>query len=414
MTAGTRVSDARYNHTLQYFNTNVLVGEYFSKQWSGGDRANPNSPKEEHTYLLDIAHWNKSLVQWTDGSSVKQWVANEFWPSVNWNALDAWSSNDDLKLINKIGTKARGHTFNGGEFLSEAHQPIRMINDSAHRLASFLYGVKKAEFSTMKQALLASNGNVGIARRVIHDRFPLKRAYNPHKVRSDRLWSYITSPEAIASDVLAVQYGVRPLLNDMYSGAEAVANLLSTSLLRTNQQRVKARRTRKVREFVKGNGCDVLASLEVRKEIRAVLLQPPSFSTLFMLDNPLYDAWAVTWMSFVFDWTYHLSDFLEAHGNIRNFEWGPVWQSTYSSRTVTQAAMSGPTVLFPQGTSVSYPIGKPFERYISVKREYLGWREGISHLPVPSFNKRLVPEHWLNGLALLVGLNSTASKIIRH
>jgi len=415
MTAGTYISDSRSNVTLQYFNTNLLVGEYFSKQWTGGDGVDLESKRREHSYLLDIAHWRTSLVQWTDNGTVKQFGANNLWPSVNWNALDAWSDNDSLKLNNKVGNKARGHTFNGGEFLAEAHQPIRMINDAAHRLASFLYGVKKRDFAVMKQALLASRGLKGTAHADVMRRFPLlDKSYNPNKVRSDRLWHYITSKEAIASDILAVQYGVRPLLSDMYSGAEAVANLLSTSLLRTNKQRVKARRTRKVTEYVRGNGCDVLASYEVRKEIRAILLQPPSFSTLMSINNPLYDLWAVTWLSFVFDWTLHLSDFLEAHGNTRNFEWGEVWQSDYSIRTVVQAGMPGPTVLFPQGTSVSYPFGKPFERYVTVKREYQGWREGISHLPTPSFNKRLVPEHWLNGLALLVGLNTSAGRIIKH
>jgi len=414
MTAGTQISDRRFHHTLQYFNSDLLVGEYFSKQWTGGDKGS-NGLKEEHSYLLDIAHWSQGVVQWTDNGIVKQFGANQLWPSINWAALDVWSDNDSLKLINKVGNSARGHTFNGGEFLAEAHQPVRMINDAAHRLASFLYGVKKGDFATMKQALLASRGVHGVAHRAVMNRFPLlDKAYNPNKVRSNRLWSYITSKEAIASDILAVQYGVRPLLSDMYSGAEAVANLLSTSLLRTNQQRVKARKTRKVTEFIRGNGCDVLASYEVRKEIRAMLLQPPSFNTLMSINNPLYDLWAVTWLSFVFDWTLHLSDFLEAHGNIRNFEWGEVWQSDYSIRTVVQGAIPGPTALFPQGTNISYPFGKPFERYVTVKREYQGWREGISHLPVPSFNKRLVPEHWLNGLALLVGLNTSAGRIIKH
>jgi len=415
MTAGTLTSDARSYRQLQYFNTNVNVGEYFSKQWSGADRGVNEDKREEHTYLVDIAHFNIALVQWTSNGVLKQWVANDLWPSINWNALDAWSDNDDLKLINKIGNNARQHTFNGGEFLSEIHQPIKLVNDSAHRLASFLYGMKKRDFLSMKQALLATNGNISTANKLVRRSVPaLSGIYDPHKVRSDRLWSYITSKEAIASDVLAFQYGVRPLLSDMHSGAEAVANLFATSLLRTNQQRVKARKMRKVSSFIRGNGCDVLASFEVRKEIRAMLLQPPSFSSLFALDNPLYNLWAITPYSFVVDWVFHLSDYLEAHGTIRNFEWGEVWQSTYSTRTVVQAGMPGPTVLFPQGTSVSYPNGKPFERHTTVKREYLGWREGIGNLPTPSFNSRLVPEHWLNGLALLVGLNSTAGRILKH
>lgn len=290
-----------------------------------------------------------------------------------------WTANDDITLIAKLHEKVYGSDFNPGVFLAEGGQTVALIGDAARRIAMSLAYLRK--------------GNIREAARVISN-------YNRHKVRGAR------ADRALAQSVLEVQYGWRPLMQDMKDGAEYLAHLLHAPF----EQRVVVRRT--VEKQVDPNRSHVAdvqyasCNWTVRKQIICYLSEPPRNAVLQSILHPEAILWEKTPWSFVCDWAVPIGTYLEARAIVGALQ-GQFVTTTTSTREGVGVAMS------PYGSAEYTKVYK----YVNLSGYEPLYREVIVdrvistslNVPLPAFKglgKTATWEHGLNGISLLASASS--------
>jgi len=198
-TGSTDVNLQSYPHYFGYRHT---------KDWGGDDAIDLADRRKEHTY--SATHYfedNAHMFYQYDGNP------NIFGPTtINWQwghvgfIDETFDANDDLKLLNKAAKKTRGSDFNLGNFIGEANQTVRLISDTAFRVAKMLHYIRDGNF----YAAAKSIGKPQIARGHVLSRKNRK----PYNARH------------ISDAVLELQYGWRPLLSDVHGAAETLAQKL--------------------------------------------------------------------------------------------------------------------------------------------------------------------------------------------
>ena len=172
-----------------------------------------------------------------------------------------FSSNDDIRLISNLKEQIVGSDFDLGVFLGTGHQSLKLIADSALRLAGFIRHLKKGNFLKASRYLSGNTSRVLASKRkarilALQDaylRLPVdigaaKAASDLPSVRklskrSANLGRRISKERRLPRDIevslpperertrrhivaaahLEMQYGWRPLLQDLKGGAEALA-----------------------------------------------------------------------------------------------------------------------------------------------------------------------------------------------
>jgi len=418
MSSGNQVSDNMQNVALQGF-TGLYsqVGDYWSKSWSGNDWDPVTRERVEHYYDMTHSEYSVGLVfghrdKIFGGTNddIISWPLNSF----TGFALpeDPWSSNDDLKILTALGNKARANDFNGANFIGEIHQPIKMISSLAEDAAALLYGLRKGQFKQAKQ-LAADIRDFGW--KTTEARKKLRNAMN---IRSGKqfvrdLKDNLISEEAMAERVLLVQYGIKPLLADMHDGAQAIARVASDKYFDQGlSQWIKVRRTVKVNSVDTSSYNNVLNQKLIRKElIRARLISRPSTLTLLHVNDPLSALWETTAWSFVVDWVIPIGTWLSALDTINSFEWGECWRTRYVIKQVQLGIFNSQTV---NSGVTQWPDPFPYYKTVTVRREPFGINSSTYIPPVPTYKSGIVPEHWLNGISLLVGAKTNIAKTLRH
>lgn len=308
---------------------------------------------------------SESIIGW--GGGIPAWGASP------------WGSNDDITLIAKLHEKVYGSDFNPGVFLAEGGQTVALIGDAARRIAMSLAYLRK--------------GNIREAARVISN-------YNRHKTRGAR------ADRALAQNVLEVQYGWRPLMQDMKDGAEFLAHLLHAPF----EQRLVVRRT--VEKQVDPNGNHVAdvqfasCNWTVRKQIICYLSEPPRNAVLQTILHPEAVIWEKVPWSFVVDWAAPIGAYLNARAIVGALQ-GKYVTTTTSTREGTGVAMS------PYG-SVDYTKVYKIQNlsgYVPLYREVKVNRVVSTSLSVPTpdfkgWRKTASWEHGLNGISLLASASS--------
>lgn len=301
MTTGSRVVDKRgYGG----------AGSLFQKTWTGTDypSTKPNftnipyigrngrryirkvwvkKPRRfyvvDHPYSCEIKDMNMCL--FTTGPSYyvgKNVPYGAFGNTVYGRYLgsDIWSANDDLALLSQLRGRVAGSDFNAGVFLGEGHQVLRMIGDSALKIAKSLRCLKKGN---LRGASVALTG----------------KAYDPKTGK-------------VANNWLELQYGWLPLLSDVHGGALFLAHHLNTPL----QTTVRVNRSQKaeMRETSSqaGNSPDI-SRIHSRGYIKAILKEK-DVAQLSGLTDPVSIAWELVPYSFVVDWFIPIGSWLSARG----------------------------------------------------------------------------------------------------
>lgn len=348
-------------------------------------QSGPNSPRiggvlslQQNPYTMTYGSVTDYIGKWsTGGTPVNTGTYGAcfggiYYPAPDQNLLDA----RELKALARMQDKVRGHDFNAAVFLAEANESVRMIGDTALRLYRSFFLLKRGRF---RESLLTLTG----------------RSVTPTQIKSlNRRMSgpRYSTDKAFADNVLAVQYGWRPLLQDMEGAATAFESLVNRPGFETIRFRERWGLDLPG-HTVFGNPCG-------KKTVRGqmiwdVKVQRDLGSGSLLREFGFYSLEQVLWeripFSFAADWVYPIGLYLSA----RAFT-----QSTQgvSTRTIFVRERG----LNPQPGGGYVWSGLYGQTYARVQRE-VGSIANL-RIPPPRLKDPFSKEHALNGISLLTSI----------
>lgn len=366
------------------------VGTYFSKTWNGTDAINDADRRNPHPYSCTISSSESPQIQWRN------------LPSGTWNtgtiqscfgsvtATNPWTSNDDLKLLNKLSLKIRGNDFNGDAFIAEGHQTLALLTDTAHRLAGFLENVRHGNLYRASKYL----GGPQIAKgsKILNT---LKKELTPNG----------KSTGSLANAILEVQYGWRPLLQDAHSFGEALGGLLTK--IPVQSYRVTRKVAVNERKVAAGS---VQFDTRYTKFVRLIVTveQDPATRSILHMNDPLAAAWELTPWSFIADWFLPIGDYLSGLNLYRECR----------LKSIVRTEVTESLIRCNNGGSDYELKGHQafFSKVKNVNRTLPSVSSNPNNIPLPSFkalDKVFSPEHVLNGIALLQGSSSRFNNTLK-
>jgi len=368
MTIGNQISDQRTSVTID--GTSCFYGAYFEKHWSGSDQTDFSIPYQDHPYYCDVWQFESYACSFRhpDGNTYTHVPA----PDPPDFAVAQWTSNDDIALLNKLGNRIRGGDFNLGNFLGEHQQTLNLVATTATRVAKMLHYLKhghldKAAYS-VSASLLPKQHTL---RRFVKDGKPLR------------------DPKLLSDAILEYQYGWKPLLGDVYSSMEVLAN----------RNAMPFKHTFKVRRLITGGkiidigNCYAKHHVTHGVSIKVTMSTEPTLRDLLQLNNPLGVMWEVTPWSFVADWFLPIGGYLDAISVLRNFTFDTV---------VRSERVKGSSILLKSPLGLKYDQLKGTYKHTILHRatEPLSF-VNVSPPVLKGFGKAFSAEHTLNALALL-------------
>lgn len=202
---------------------------------------------------------------------------------------DPWDpSNDQIALIGKLRTAIAGSSFNAGVASAELPKALMMVASSATKIYNAFRAVKA--------------GNIVGARNILAGK---QKTFRANKTRP--------TDKAAASAWLELQYGWKPLLNDVYEGMVFIDQTLSKPAVRTFR----------VHQYAGGRKSTIqhiswpqnIARLPVRLSSSASIvarLKEADVVRLSGLLDPASVAWELLPWSFVIDWFIPIGNYLSA------------------------------------------------------------------------------------------------------
>lgn len=343
------------------------AGDFYAhKEWSGSDG-------KTETWTGGIrAKWNSyEMYHYRQTQTVT--MANQFFPAGPLPARDlsairnlcGWSNNDDLSLLDKLAREVRGHSFDLGINLAEAHKSYAGIIGNLKAIGSALLYLK--------------HGNIPAALRTLGS-------------------NQRSSKRVIAKDLtgrwLETQYAFLPLVDQAYQSAKALESL-------TGPRRYKFVARSRTARIVRNDSSSTPqysfpCSWTYSKKIIADLYENVSTARSLGLTNPAIIAWEVVPYSFVVDWFIPIGTYLSV--------WGVI------------PALNGRFLIIERGGGKSGVVGPGSSPggtgwSIVATRNYRGqtfrFKRSLSSIlsvPRPTFkplDKALSPRHLLNAVALI-------------
>lgn len=260
---------------------------FLLRSWSG---SNDPKKKADNPYSLVRIHVTRSkTTQYYEQYGVPHETTYfEYDGTDAYAPSSLWTSNDEIALTSKLASAVRGHDFNAGVAVAEMPQTIKLLTD---RTASFFKAyryAKKGRFGDSLRAL--GKPSTGNPRR-------------PKKLTTSDVSSFW----------LEIQYGWKPLLNDIYEAAKVIES--NTSGPRSYTFRCS--RSVRSRQNTAANGSgvyEIMTDLAYTVSLRAKFFEPPSTARSLGLLNPLAVAWEKVPFSFVVDWFIPIGNYLDTAG----------------------------------------------------------------------------------------------------
>lgn len=213
--------------------------------------------------------------------------------SVSYTASRAWTSADDYDLYGRLEEKYDKGDFNAGIFAGELGETVDMLAGRAKQLAKALKAAKKGNFAKAAKVLTGSASN----RRPPPGSKPPK---NGEGLQSD---------QRVSDGWLELQYGWMPLLGDIHSLADQIAQ-------RDKPRRKKIIARHAIRWTAKTNVPGIFNATgggQHRKQIIAYITEDiPSWPQALGLTDPELVAWELVPFSFVVDWFLPVGNWLQA------------------------------------------------------------------------------------------------------
>jgi hypothetical protein len=344
-----------------------------SKQWSGGDGKYETWPGGIRAKWNNYTMLHHKLTQDTS--------AAPFFPDGNvplgdisvYKGYVGWSDNDELRLLNKLAERVKGHSFDLGINIAEGAKTYGTILSNLRSIG--------------KSLLYLKHGNVPAALRTLG-----ATAYNPH----NRDKGLITFKRLYAKDLsgrwLETQYAFLPLVSQSYEAAKALKALTGARRYRFT---VDSGTKRAVSNISPTPSYVDRASFTYSKRLLAELSEDISFNRSLGLTNPAAIAWEVVPWSFVIDWFLPIGSYLSAWGVI------PALKGRFLS--VERGAVKGGVI---QNHVPGWLPGTHYEKSNRKEEAFRITRTVSSSLscPMPTFNRiprALSPKRLLNAVALI-------------
>lgn len=332
------------------------------------------SDQGEPLYALQQRRYSGGVNQWFPLASGKPVLSQQ-----EINAADAVTRN-------KLLLKLKDQKVNLAQAMAERHQVVDMVAKNATRIADMMVNLKRGNLALAADAL-----GITVSKRA-NARY--KKSFRKRQ------------PQAVAGGVLELQYGWRPLLNDIFGAAEVLAN---TYYKVPTQGRVVAstKLDRNWTETVKRGNRSLVPTTNryhVEYTIKYVVYFSIANDVAYALNklgitNPALIAWELTPWSFVADWFIPI-------GN---------WISTFDA-TLGLNFEKGTKSILEVSSAIRYcdvrNFGTPFVYYkrVDVKKSesYVNYtRRKLIAFPFSSFPPFKNPfsyEHAVNAIALLTQL----------
>lgn len=248
---------------------NRLTGTYTSLVRSGVNSSDLNA-LTENPYSMQFLRTDSPVLRFRfKGGNGVWYTCVENLPAFYFPVLDG---NDQINLINRLGEKVRGHSFNPLVTLGEGRESLKMVLDASSALYKGLRSFKRGDFR-------------GAALSLGLDHKDLRGT--------------------LSSKWLGMQYGVKPLLHDIDEGARAFAAIYA-----------KRRTSFKVGTSKKGNvyypGHDVAGKVVVGRRIKLILSEDHSTFVAPSWTQFATVAWELTTLSFVADWVIPIGSYLSS------------------------------------------------------------------------------------------------------
>ncbi len=433
MTSGTRVVDktSYVNGWYQtapsgaiYPTTGQLVGQKTSRTWSGADapaatrnsqstvafsyyvrdrktgemilrerhyrspskRLRYSSSMPENPYQCTYVNNRDSLYTYRTYNAVYQmWLggaqSTEGFPQIGVSSTSLWTPDCQYALYGRLSDSIQGSAFNMAVFLGEGREALETISGAASRITRAFRQLRKGRVSKAADELVGKTKSQRWKRPV---------TTKSGKVQFKDISSSKVTSEWLSSNWLQLQYGWKPLLQDIYAAARHFAWMQTR-----DQPMVYRARMRVVKYYNQSfSGADYALSgrVEYSKAVKAIITRINHAQLLGLLD-PASLVWEKLPYSFVADWFLPIGNYLEALNLDR--------------------ALSGKYVISSKdfkGTYSAQPTSstKQYQAYF-IRENFQFKREIFSSLPVPLPQFKPLEEvasfaHAANSIALLVQL----------
>lgn len=347
-----------------------------------GTRPPKRKKNGEHAYEMNYLRLEHNFAFYQPSGPLVADLQSVLTPG-SWSAQDLLGPNDQIKLVGKLREKLQGSDFNMSVFLGEGHQTLKLLGDSAIRIAKGLFHLKKLDFYGCARSLLEGTSRKPLPR---HD-WVGKRPIVPTAKNLSSLW-------------LELQYGWKPLLSDAEGAAQQLAHSLGTPFRTTHRASVRKEEVDTVTASGSNPGFEWTASAVRTKTHRRSLIariseDPISIPQLLGLKDPELVAWELTPFSFVADWFIPIGDWMSARALAKTLV-GTFITSDLTTGYVERPTCSGPGLVMADPAVRGRYGSASFKRAISTTLE----------VPMPKFKgleKAASWQHCANAIALVIG-----------
>lgn len=351
----------------------VIAGRYWQKQQNGvnGVTGNMFYP---HSYNMSFRNYQYSDGSWWYKTAPSNVYYESYLPvSVTGRG---WDSNDENKLLSKLKSAYDGHDWNGGAMAGELGKTVDSLADRARQLAGIVNALRRGRpdraLKILKGAppsrasinrMAAASNKVG--RNAYRKRFRDRNA-DPGDARLSDTW-------------LETQYGILPLVSDLFALSNAIAKY---GVPRAARLRVQHAIPRNV--VISQNLAGAGRASYSKQIIAYVEPAENTWPATMGLADPALVLWELVPFSFVVDWFLPVGTYLAA-SNIaarakgvfvstvrdRSYASGSGWKEGYVSPTCCN--QTSPTEWFIREVSITRTVSSSLTAKLPVFRNPLNY-----------------------------------------
>lgn len=306
-------------------------------------------------------------------------------------SMDPFVTSATNLAINKLRLKLKDQKVNMVQAYAESDQTMRLIGDTTKKLALTFQHLRKGQ-------LMAAGSVLGL--RVG------KREAARYSTMAKKAKDRASVENLMSSGVLAVQYGIKPLISDVVGAAELYAQktvheVVNTATVRhsVRTEQVQSGKTNSSYNAYMPYTANASATTVVAVDVKIGCTFAKGNEVLHTLSqlgltNPLLIAWELVPWSFVIDWFIPVGNYISSLDATLGLDFKDGYVSTKSEMTHIrrQSVVGGVRA----NTSSSYHQ-KTFKRTVLTS---------FPSSKLPEFKNPLSWQHALNGVALLVGVKN--------